>query len=96
MNHVQSYEMACLTMQDCDGLQVDCGPSKELIQIPNLWGSRAPVSGTNFIPVDLSSFAIDPAELAPAGWNGRLLILCVMKDGLPDTKLSVYLNNAEA
>ena len=33
---------------------------------------------------------VSPAEFAPAGWDGRVLLLFVMKDGAPGTKVQAY------
>ena len=57
------------------------GQNSALIQIPNLWGSKQPVPAGNFLPVNISSFEIDTATLAPGGWEGRMLMLFVVKDG---------------
>ena len=33
---------------------------------------------------------MSPTEFAPAGWDGRVLLLFVMKDGAPGTKVQAY------
>lgn len=68
-----------------------CGSSQDdYVQIPDLWGSEQAVEAENFFPVNLDDFAIAPATFAPSGWDGRVLLLFVMKDGTPGSKVRTY------
>ena len=71
-----------------------CGSSAaEYNQIPDLWGSKQAVPDDNFVPVSLTNFQIDPGSLAPLSWDGRIVMLFVLKDGAPHTKLSFHVTS---
>ena len=63
------------------------------IQVPDLWGSKEPVMPQNFKPVNLELFNFDPLDYAPPSWDGRLLLLLVMKDGTPHTRLTFHITS---
>ena len=68
-----------------------CGPQESsYVQIPNQWGSKKAVRADNFLPVQLENFSIDLQQLAEEHWDGRALLLFVMKDGSPGTKVQAY------
>lgn len=67
-----------------------CGQEDDYIQIPNQWGSKKSVPAANFVPVQLNNFVIDQQKLAEEHWDGRALLLFVMKDGSPGTKVQAY------
>lgn len=72
-------------------LQGVCGAdSSSYVQIPPLYGTEKDVRGSNFVPVNLADFEARPADLAPPDWDGRVLLLFILKDGAPGTKVQAF------
>ena len=64
--------------------------AQRVVQIPNLYGSKLPVPSANFIPVTLSNFVFTPVNRAPPHWDGRIVLLFVLKDGEAHTRVRAY------
>ena len=72
-------------------MQAVCGSDSSMYtQLPALYGTEQNVLASNFLPVNLSDFAAVLADLAPAGWDGRLMMLFALKDGNPGLKARAF------
>ena len=71
-------------------------PVQDLIQIPALFGSKQDVPTSNFLPRTLNNFRFTPASSnyrVPSGWQGKLTLLFVLKDGTPYSKVRGYVRS---
>ena len=69
---------------------------QELVQLPPVFGSKANVSATNFIPRQMDNFIFSPGSSnyrAPHGWRGKLMMLFVLKDGSHYSKVHAYVRS---
>ena len=66
------------------------------VQIPPLFGSKQDVPAANYLPRTLRNFRFSPAASnyrVPSGWQGKLKLLFVMKDGTEYTKVHGYVRS---
>lgn len=69
---------------------------QDLIQVPRLWGSKQDVLHSNYLPRNLNNFRYTPASSnyrVPTGWQGKLTLLFVLKDGTEYTKVRGYVRS---
>lgn len=72
---------------------------QEMIQIPLLFGSKQAVHASNFLPRTLNNFRYTPASsnyVVPSGWQGKLTLLFVLKDGTEYSKVRGYVRSARS
>jgi hypothetical protein len=72
------------------------GLLQDLIQIPALFGSKKDVPTSNFLPRTLNNFRFTPASSnyrVPPGWQGKLTLLFVLKDGTEYSKVHGYVRS---
>ena len=65
--------------------------------IPNLWGSEQAVPAQNRRSVDVADFVFTPYRkgIRPVGWDGKTLILFVMRGMEPDTIANIYVTRQQ-
>lgn len=69
---------------------------QELLQVPALFGSKQDVMTSNFLPRNLENFRFTPASSnyrVPNGWQGKLTLLFVLKDGTEYSKVRGYVRS---
>ena len=69
---------------------------QEMIQVPSLFGSKQEVLLSNFLPRNLNNFRYTPASSnyrVPPGWQGKLTLLFVLKDGTEYSKVRGYVRS---
>lgn len=69
---------------------------QDMIQVPALFGSKQDVLLSNFLPRNLNNFRYTPASSnyrVPSGWQGKLTLLFVLKDGTEYSKVRGYVRS---
>ena len=64
--------------------------------MPLLFGSKQEVLLSNFLPRNLNNFRYTPASSnyrVPPGWQGKLTLLFVLKDGTEYSKVRGYVRS---
>lgn len=69
-------------------MQVISGPYRRM---PAHWGSKQPILQKNVHRQNLEDFTLDPWAIAPAGWEGKLVLLFVMQQARQDTIANIYI-----